>query len=189
MNKNSCLVLLFTTVYAVLRYTIFGPVPYEEIPTLIFNKSISFALIILLGLSFLEKKKSEKRYAYLRVVNMFVIIHVLLSLALFTKGYFPKLFENEKLTLFGNLSLLAGVLATVFMMFRKFNIKNIYIYLLIEFHLLFIGIKGWFDYHKWFGMMPPITLICFLILLIPILLEGAKVKNDYFKIESDEKES
>ena len=82
--RNTLIVFVFAFLYSVLRYTVFDTIPFEDIPTMIVNKAVSFSMIILLmnaTLSYVYKKQDEY-YGYLNIVKMFAIIHVLLSVTL-----------------------------------------------------------------------------------------------------------
>gem|GEM_PF-5251580 len=54
---------------------------------------------------------------------------------------------------------------------------------LISLHLIFLGVKVWFDVEKWLGYMPPISLLCFLIIIVIIFFIIRKSfitsKNDF----------
>ena len=172
VSRNTLIVFVLTFLYSILRYNIFGNIPPADIPTLIVNKSVSFSMILILlnaSISYLYKKLDDY-YGYLDLFKTFAIIHVILSVALLSQNYYPKLFSTEKLTLLGNFSLLAGVMAFVYILNKRYKIKNIILYSLTAAHLIFIGFTGWFDIKKWNGFMPPITLICFLILVALIIL-------------------
>ena len=170
--RNCIIVIVLTLLYSILRYNVFGNVPPSNMPTLIINKGISFSLIVFLLLACVSRinNKVAEHKIYMQFTKTFIIIHVLLSLSILSEKYFPKLFENTKLTIAGSASVLFGVLALMSYLFRR-NKKTILVfYLLIILHLLFIGYKGWFDIGKWNGMMPPITLICTLLLIVTMLL-------------------
>ena len=170
--RNCIIVIALTLLYSILRYNVFGNVPPSDIPTLIINKSISFSLIVFLLLACISRinNKVAEHKKYMQFTKIFIIIHVLLSFAILSEKYYPKLFENTKLTITGGASILFGVLALMSYLFKR-NRKSILVfYLFIIFHLLFIGYKGWFEIRKWNGMMPPITLICTLLLIVTMIL-------------------
>jgi len=66
--------------------------------------------------------------------------------------------------------MLFGVLAVLCYLFKGSKTTILIFCLFIIFHLVFIGYKGWFVIEKWNGTMPPITLICTLLLLVIIIL-------------------
>lgn len=175
-----------TLLYAILRYNIFGTIPLTDIPTLIVNKAIAFSMIIILLRAFISRIKNryESFYSLVRVFKIFAIIHVLISVSLFSCQYYPKLFIDEKLSLYGNLAVLLGVLTFVYTVNKRYRIQNLVVFALAALHLFFIGAKTWLDVSKWYGMMPPITLICFLILITLILLSVLKKKYYFFESNS-----
>lgn len=170
--RTLVLIFLFTTIYSILKYNILDDVPFSEIPTFILNKSVAFALIIImLAICYCKVTKRKAEFeTFLKTLNPLVIIHVLLSVSLLSQEYYPKLFYEHKLTLLGNLSVMFGVLTVAYIFYSKQKPKNMVIYLLVSFHLFFIGINGWFDISKWNNLMPPITLICFLIIVLMIMM-------------------
>lgn len=56
LKRYSVRIVLITTAlafgYAVLRYNVFGPVPWADVPIFIFNKGISLASLFLLALTY-----------------------------------------------------------------------------------------------------------------------------------------
>ncbi len=172
MLKKITIVFVLAFSYSIIRYNVFGIVPIADIPTLIINKAIAFSIIIMLLLGSISviNKKSDDYSEYLDLIKTFAIIHVLLSITLLSQNYYPKLFANEKLTLFANITVLFGVLSFTYMINNRYRIKSLIIYSLIAIHIFCLGFKGWFEIEKWNGMMPPITLICFLIMIVLIVL-------------------
>jgi len=170
ITKRIVFVLLITMLYSIIRYNIFGNVSWSDIPTFVFNKSISFSMIIILALATfsLNRGSIDEFTDYMKVIKLFSIVHVLISINLLSLEYYPKLMENNKLSLSGNWALLFGVL-TFAVLFNTFKINNLILYLLLAFHVFFIGFKSWLNIEKWNGYMPPITLICFLLIIFVII--------------------
>lgn len=155
-----------------MRYNIFGNIPLTDIPAFIFNKSISFTVITILPFFYYSSKNVQEANCkdYINALKAFTLLHVLLSVSLLSQNYYTKLFLDGKLTLQGNISLFSGALAFVSAFYMK-KTDNYIFYILVSVHLFFLGYKGWFEPDKWNGMMPPITLICFLILLSLIFVK------------------
>ena len=117
--------LLFSIGYAILRYHIFGPVPWKDFPFFILNKGISLGAFILLTLNFslgplnnLSVKVPEGWLNARKAVGMtgflLALIHVLMSFMLFSPNVYGKFFEADgTLTLLAGLSMLGGVLSFV----------------------------------------------------------------------------
>ena len=178
MKKNICIVFILTFIYSVLRYNIFGDIPVTDIPVFILNKTFAFSMIIILVFIFFTDKKSNDYNNYVIYFRIITLIHILMSISLLSPNYYPKIYETGKLTLFGNISILAGIVLSALMIITHTRIKNIVIYLIASIHLFFIGINGWINIEKWNGKMPPITLICFLILVVLIFFSIKKKKFD-----------
>jgi hypothetical protein len=184
VKLNSLVVLSFCFFYAIVRYVVIGPVNSEEIPIFIFNKAVSWGAVTLLLLSiyatsknFTNTAREYGTYAYWNVV-----CHALLTLSILDEAHYAKLFENGKLGLFGQLSILSGVLVIVLFLYYHYHFSNtnnfttvvkritkVKLILLITLsHLFFLGVKGWLTPEEWYGYLPPITLISFVIVLITL---------------------
>jgi DMSO/TMAO reductase YedYZ heme-binding membrane subunit len=190
----------FSLVYAVLRYHIFGPVPWERFPFFILNKIISLCSFILLAFNFtfgpLKNLGLPIPNSWLRsrriigiVGFMMVFAHVLISFMLFTPAIFGKFFTPEgTIKLIAGISMITGILAFMFLWiynisfnsnFRKdkdllnwINSRKVLFtaFLLGGAHLFFMGYKGWLAIDKWEGGMPPISLIAFSFFLIGFII-------------------
>ena len=195
-TKNSAASLIFWAIafgigYAVLRYHIAGPVPWKDFPFFILNKGICLGAFILLTLNFsvgparnigisvpagwLNARKAMGMTGFL-----LVLIHVLMSLILFSPAVYGKFFdENATLTLVAGLSMFTGVVAFVvlwgynlsfqthlredkafiqFITSRKFMLFALTLGAL---HLFFMGYAGWLNPSDWHGGLPPISLVAF----------------------------
>ncbi len=182
--KYSRTLIIFITafLYSVIRYNIVGPVPIAEIPLFIMNKAISFSMVIIFAFSARSYFKSaiQEFINSMSILKGFALIHILISISLLSQQYYPKFFTNDKLSLFGNLTIFFGIISVVYILNKSIKIKNWLFFLMITFHLFFMGIKGWLSVDKWHGMMPPISLISFIISTSLIFIY-------LFKKELDEK--
>ena len=118
-------VLVFSLLYAVVRYHIAGPVPWKDFPFFILNKGISLAAFILLAMNFglgplnnLGVKVSDGWLNARKAMGMtgflLVLIHALMSFMLFSPAVYGRFFEQDgTLTLLSGLSMLGGVLGFV----------------------------------------------------------------------------
>jgi hypothetical protein len=184
VKLNCLLVLLFCFTYALVRYVLLGPVEAEEIPVFIINKAVSWGAVTLLLLSIYatSKKLTNTAREYGTYAYWKIVCHALLTLSILNENHFAKLYEDGKLSLFGQMSVLSGVLVIVMFLYyhhhfsnannfttvfkRITKVKLILIITLV--HLFFLGAKGWFTPGNWYGYLPPITLISFLIVLITL---------------------
>lgn len=129
----------------------------------------------------------------------FLMVHILMSLLLFSPAYYGKFFlhpkeGSSKLNSIGENSLFFAVLGTslyiimgicslpsVAMHMTNKQWQVIYgpvAWIALSFgtvHVLVMGVKGWDDQHKWPGNMPPITLTSVLIPLVVLFLKVAQV--------------
>jgi hypothetical protein len=114
----------------------------------------------------------------------FILIHVLCSFALLNENYFGKFYDQGKLNLIGELSMLFGIIAFVVLIIHNYRelISNLtseeYILplktnslrilgrIFVAVHLITMGIKGWITPATWPGYLLPISLLSFLILAV-----------------------
>lgn len=166
--------------YAVVRYVIYGGVSPIHIPSYIMNKGMAFsALITLFAAAAAYRGRSHEEEKFWGKASWhFAIIHILLSLALFSKDYFPKLFGAEKLYLTGELVIIFGV-AAAYLYWRLRNVGGQPIKvtamralaaIMVAMHLFVMGYGGWITVSKWHGGLPPITLISFLFAVASLVM-------------------
>jgi hypothetical protein len=203
-NKNAAGRIIFFAIilsiaYAVVRYHILGPVPWDDFPFFILNKGISLAALVLLTLNFslgpikniglpvpgswLSARKILGMTGFL-----LVLIHALMSFMLFSPAIYGKLFEADgSLTLFSGLSMLGGVLSFVvlwgynlsfqthlrdekaFIQFITSRNFLLFAMLLSAAHLFFMGFEGWLSPAGWHGGLPPISLVAFVVFAVGYL--------------------
>lgn len=182
--------ILFGTclTYALVRYTVFGDVQTVHIPSYIVNKALAFSSIFALLFAAVARKQSKREPArhWFAFFKASTALHILLSLALFSPAYFPKIFQDGKLTLYGELTLLFGVLG-IFMFWSKriveFESPSAHEWIKrcavvsLALHQLFLGLQGWFKPETWFGHMPPITLICFVGLCVVSIMQAVAFRK------------
>lgn len=196
IQKNSAsriiaITLIFSIGYAILRYHIVGPIPWNDFPFFILNKGISLCAFILLtfNLSFGPLKNLgvkvpdswlNSREALGLSGFLLVLIHALMSFMLFDPKIYEKFFdENGTLTLMAGISMLGGVLAFVILWgynlsflthlrkdkaFIQFITSRKFLLvamILGAVHLFFMGYKGWLNPSGWHGGLPPISLVAF----------------------------
>ncbi|MBE2218345.1 MAG: hypothetical protein IAE90_09090 [Ignavibacteria bacterium] len=193
-------VTIAALVYSVLRYNVFGGVPWEQLPLYIVNKAVSFSGIILLTLSIILNKRSESGSKLLAILKdsksafagigfLYIFVHVLLSLILLNPLNYIKLYDAAGMfNLAGGISLTAGALtfaafAEIFYSIESESCRRAglrafvfsmpvkaAVTLLLLTHLFCMGFQGWLAPDKWPGGLPPITLISFVIYLTGVIV-------------------
>lgn len=172
--KAPLLALLGSAAYATARYHVFKGVPWEDWPIYTLNKAFAIASLGLLVFSVirkrLDKEHSDPRNLYM--ASLFGIIHVFLSLILLSPAYYEKLFAQGKLTAAAGLSMALGGVAAALMFAGKRTrgdqppdggVKTLTILaFVIGLHSMLQG-SAWFAPSQWPGLMPPLTLIGFLL--------------------------
>jgi hypothetical protein len=186
--------------YAILRYHIAGDVPWKDLPFFILNKGLRLGALILIALNFaigparnlglpVSQAWLDARKALGMSGFLFVLVHALISLLLFSPAVFAKFFDpNGMLTGAAGISMLAGVLGFVvlwgynlsfqthlredkafieFITSRRFLVWAL---LLGGVHLLFMGYSGWLDPSGWHAGLPPISLVAFVFFVTSYLL-------------------
>lgn len=192
MPKNLYLNLLaaflISFAYAIIRYNIFGDVPWEELPVYIVNKAIALTVVLLLLVSIITKNNFKSvRGTFWKLIFILASIHVFISFRLLGPEYFKKFYSAYELNIIGYLTLFFGITAfagIIILNSEKLlptqrgklivpeSIKKV-IRTLIPFfivaHLFTMGFKGWITPNKWPGYLIPISLIAFVGMVIYII--------------------
>ena len=206
----------FSSAYAVLRYHILGPVPWERLPFFILNKILSLCSLILLAFNFtfgpLKNLGVPIPNSWLRsrrligiVGFLMVFAHVVMSFMLYNPRIFAKFFNPDgTMTMIAAISMLTGVLGFMFLWvynisfnsnFRKdkdlLNWVNSRKVLLTAMtfsgaHLFFMGYKGWLAIDHWEGGLPPISLVAFSFFVVGFVI-NLLGREDPEKIKSIKK--
>ena len=195
MIKQLLAALLFTTIYAVLRYAGFGNVSLIHVPVYLMNKSLSMAATASLFMAALGLMRSQRDAVSFwgRACLHLVFVHVLLSLSIFSKGYYAKFFDNDKMNLIGEAVVLLGVLA-VYCVWRlgsaeiKPALRRTLTVLasgLVAGHIFVMGYDGWLQFQKWHGGLPPITLLSFLMVMYSLVV-FLWAKEKYVSLSSED---
>lgn len=192
LSKNFYLKIFITfvisLVYAIVRYNIFGNVPWEELPLYITNKAISLTAIILLLFSVIHKANTKQTKQNIwKIIFILTLIHVFISFRLFGPESYQKFYFENDLNLVGYLTLFWGI--TAFLGFlilnsgkllpeddSKLTIPNSlkkeirkWIPFLITGHLIAMGFNGWISPSSWPGYLIPMSLIAFIIVVLYII--------------------
>ena len=192
MIRQFLTVLCCAIVYAVMRYAGFANVSPIHIPVYLLNKALSMTAAYCLLMAALGLYRSQREvFDFWRKACMnLVFVHVLLSLAIYNKGYFPKFFEGDMMSLTGELTLLCGALG-VYCFWRiltfdmKPSVRRVLMAsaaALVSGHLFVMGYDGWLAVQKWNGGLPPITLLSFLVVVpsFALLLRLSEKQLSFF---------
>ncbi len=204
-SKNSAGRIIFFSIalsmgYAVLRYHIFGPVPWKDLSFFILNKGVALGAFVLLTFNFsfgplknlgvrLPEGYLNARKALGMTGFLLVLIHALISFMLFNPSVYAQFFlPDGTLTGLAGLSMLGGVLSFVVLWgynlsfqtflredqaFIKFITSRNFLLTAMLFsllHLFFMGYKGWMVPETWHGGLPPISLVAFVFFLVGYLI-------------------
>lgn len=182
------LILTLTLCYSILRYHVFGDVPWAQLPLYILNKAISWSAVTLLALAYLRRNKPAARD--LGVLGLFpAFAHILMSFSLLSPAYYAKSYSGPQLTAWAGAALLAGVGAVVVLLlpgvatlpgmraalgdarWLRWQRAGYWTLALTAAHCAFMGWQGWLTPAKWHGGLPPITLLGTLTALLPLVLK------------------
>lgn len=159
--------------YATLRYNVFKGVPWQDWPAYTLNKALAVASLLLIAIAVWRLVRGRAGTStVLGWAGALAFTHSLLSYALFTPLYFPRLFEAGRLTFSAGLAITLGVGAMVAMELgaRRSgpwspNLRHAAL-ALIAFasgvHAALPALATWIDPTTWPGGLPPLTLISFL---------------------------
>ena len=186
MKRQLLLALLFTSLYAIVRYAGFGNVSPIHVPVYLMNKAFSMTAaeaLFLASLALVRADKPAQRF-WSNAALQLVFVHVLLSLGILSKGYFANFFEGDKMNLTGEVVLLTGALG-VYCFWRLQSVElnaalrgtlTTLLCALVAGHLCTMGWDGWLQVKRWNGGLPPITLLSFL-LIVPSLLISLRTQE------------
>ena len=180
MKNQYRVALLFTTVYAVIRYAVFGNVSLNNMPVFLMNKGIAMTAAVSLfmaSLCLVRRERDAARF-WASACSQSVFVHILLSLGILSKAYFHKFYSGDKLNLTGEVVLLTGVLA-VYCLWRMhatelraavWRTLTIPVCLLVAVHLFAMGCDDWLLVQKWNGGLPPMTLLSLFLVTAGLFL-------------------
>ncbi len=163
--------ILLSIAYVILRYVVFGNVSPAHLPMYLLNKMICIyatGSLLLYALALISRDKCSAEKWLSRTMST-GFLHVMISLTMLHPGYYKKLFDGSQLSFTGELSMLAGVLASAVYWARYCNSSCIrggksvvpmwigaaFLFL----HVSVMGSGSWFDLSRYNGGLPPITLI------------------------------
>jgi hypothetical protein len=169
-----------SAVYAVLRYVVFGSDPLINLPAYLINKAIALTAAFCYCLAAWNHRQAdeERRRFWGGLCGGSAFMHILLSLSILSKSYYPKFFGLERLNLVGESMILFGALtACCFFAFSgaapfKEHLKELRVFggAFLGIHLIAAGWGGWLTPQKWNGGLPPISLISFVLVVAGVVL-------------------
>jgi len=163
---------MFSLGYAISRYLLLGDVAFTQLPVFIANKAIALFALLLLFASSLAHQRGQKLNARRLGHGAWHagLVHLGLSLAIFSPAYYDNFFDQQQLSLAGELLVLFGVLAG-YLFWRLSEAQShrliwlkLALYSLLAGHLLPMG-GSWLSPSLWPGGLPPISLLAFALLL------------------------
>ena len=187
--------------YAILRYHLAGDVAWRHFPLFILNKATSLAAVLFVACSYLVGKiinwHDDDKALRLVVIKFCGLmgfflagIHAFLSVCLLTPAYFAKYFDAAgRLNLQGELGMTVGVFGLFFLMspaittlpmmpkalggqrWKRTQRLGYLALLLVAAHLVILGLKGWLAPRGWTAGLPPISLLAFLAVLVPLVVK------------------
>jgi len=201
--KTPLIIVLFILGYAIIRYNFFKGISLQHLPVFILNKSISATAAIMISLSFYPFQDKARKIFY-GIGGFFLSgIHLLMSFLVLNPVLFAKFYENNALNIWGESSLAFGIFAFAFLalsatgsvieelqkksQYYKYRWLNYAALVGIQLHLIFTGIRGWFDIKHWPGSLPPITLVSFLAVAGIYIASMVKKKTTNQENRSDQK--
>lgn len=179
MPQNVFALLLVATIYAVLRYAGFGGVSLVHVPAFLANKAIalSAAVAVALASRALARQRPEEHLVWGKASGHLAFVHVLLSLALFSKGNYPAWFDGDRLNLTGETAAVLGVLAAYAWWragqtsdWARRRLPSLLGCALLAAHLAVVGFRNWIRPAQWHGGLPPITLLSFMAAAVGLVL-------------------
>lgn len=164
--------IIFSSIgYAVVRYHLFGDVPFRLFPLYVANKGTAMASLILLGLSLIARTR-ENRKKYGKAGFFLMIMHGVMSMAILSPAYFKKYFRDDG-TYFANIEAglafgIAGAIIATYLFVAlpngngspslRLGVGRL-ILVVTGVHAALLGYPTWQAYSSWPGYLPPITLL------------------------------
>jgi DMSO/TMAO reductase YedYZ heme-binding membrane subunit len=193
--------------YAIVRYHLVGDVGWSQFPLFILNKVVALAAVGFVASSYLigkifrwhDQDKALRLVVikFCGLVGFFLAaIHAFMSVLVLTPAYFGKYFlDGGKLNLQGEVGMTTGIVALFFLAspaittlpmmpkalggwrWKRTQRVGYVALLLVVAHLLFLGLRGWLTPGKWPAGMVPISLVAFVIALVPLVVKRKLVSE------------
>jgi hypothetical protein len=164
-----------STMYASARYQVFNNVPWTDWPIYTLNKAFGLSALVLLVVAVARRRwrPGLPIGATMLAAGVLFGIHVLVSLALLSPAYFPKFFAGGKLSALAGTALVLGAIATALLAAgakaRALETADqkarglASLAFAVGAHGALPGVASWLEPSAWPGLMPPITLLSFVL--------------------------
>jgi len=173
--------------YATLRYNVFKGVPWADWPAYTVNKALAVGALLIIAAAVIRLARSGRRSGVLLGwAGALALAHSLLSFAMLNPVYYPRLFDDGRLTAIGGLAMALGALlmAAMDVGARRSVVWShaarhrtlALIALGSGVHAALPGLPSWTAPGSWPGGLPPLTLISFLasVLAVAVWLPRAR---------------
>ena len=188
MIRIAIAILLACIAYTLLRYVVFGPIATDQIPAFLLNKAVSMASVTLLFGAAVSHRRGlpDQTHFYGMAALQAGYVHLILSLAMLSKAYYPTFFTQDTMSMRGQLAIGSGVLGAYGFWLIRYRLptKSIKIALqalsslAVAGHLVAMDSIGWSDATNWHGGLPPISLIGFLLAAVSGILFLLSIRGD-----------
>jgi hypothetical protein len=161
--------------YATARYHVFNNVAWSDWPIYTMNKVFGLSALVLLVLAVARRRWRPELPIGGTMLSAGVLfgMHVLVSLALLSPAYYPKMFAGGKLSAPAGTALVLGAIATAALAAgakprpqQHADTKARGLALLafaLGAHGALPGVASWLEPSAWPGLMPPISLVSFVL--------------------------
>ncbi len=198
-------IFLVFFLYAWLRYVSFGPLSINDF-LYVLNKAFAFSVIGIMFTAYLPLAYRKLRRSILGYAAFyFTLTHFVLSLILLPGKYYRHFhLPDGRLCFDFKMGVIFGIIAffVLLVVYSYFKLKKksgvnpkifgcltcIYYFSLLG-HIYFLGYENWAKPAEWYGGLPPITLISFVLMLlfIPLGLYFIKFTHrDYLNREAQQ---
>jgi hypothetical protein len=160
--------------YSVVRYAVFAPQNFQNLPIFIINKGIAMAVPLCFAIAFWQQLRmrdgitgTHAPTAWFRAGVWGICAHIPMSLSLLRPGYFPEFFSAERFSFNGEAVLLFGALTAggVYLLTRthwnalvRWRLSMLTMTALFA-HTLFMGIARGINIKASHGYLPPMWML------------------------------
>ena len=193
--------------YAIVRYHIAEGVEWRHFPLFILNKTVALAAVFFVGASYLIGKiirwydhDPKLRLVVIKFCGLLgfflAAVHAFMAMLLMKPAYLGKYFDDAgRMNLQGELGMTVGILALFFLLspaittlpmmpkalggwrWKRSQRVGYLALLLVSFHLVVLGLKGWLTPDKWPAGLVPISLIGFVAAVFPLFVKRRLIEE------------